>query len=107
MYRSIKHLNFIRKQPCIISDQFDCQACHIRILSDGGTGLKPSDFAIPMIYQYHRLSHDMGEISFFTKFKINPYEIALFYAKQSPCNKITKHHIDYLKERISIYEGLY
>lgn len=107
MYRSKKHLDFIRKQPCIISDQHDSQACHIRVLSDAGIGLKPSDFAIPMIYHYHRMSHDLGEVRFFQKFKINPYELALFYAKKSPCNKITKEHLEYLKERISIYEGLY
>lgn len=107
MYRSIKHLNFIRKQPCIISDQLDSQACHIRILSDAGVGLKPSDFAIPMIYYYHRMSHDLGEIRFFQKFNINPYDFAIFYAKNSPCKKITREHLEYLNERKSIYERLY
>ena len=129
MYRSIKHLNFIRKQPCIISDQLDSQACHIRILSDAGVGLKPSDFAIPMTYYYHRMSHGIDLLSnkkfyskwtrkihswinierkkVFKKFNINPYDFAIFYAKNSPCKKITREHLEYLNERKSIYERLY
>tara|TARA_R100001463_G_scaffold54461_1_gene105516 strand:- start:837 stop:1166 length:330 start_codon:yes stop_codon:yes gene_type:complete len=107
MYRSKKHLEFIRKQPCIISEQMGSQACHIRVLSDAGIGLKPSDFAIPMTYHFHRMSHDIGEIRFFQKFSINPYEIALYYAKLSLCKKITQEHLEYLKERKSIYERLH
>jgi len=107
MYRSAKHLNFIRKQTCIISGQDDVQACHIRVLSDGGVGLKPSDFTIPMHYQFHKMQHDLGEIKFYARFGINPYEKSLYYAKLSPCKKITQDHLDYLKERKNLYARLY
>ncbi len=107
MYRSIKHINFIRQQPCCISGQEDVQACHIRVLSDAGISLKPSDFVIPMSYEYHRMQHDIGEIRFYQKFGINPYDLSLYYAKISPCKKITMKHLDYLEERKKIYARLY
>ena len=107
LYRSKKHLDFIRNQTCIISYVEDVQACHIRILSDGGVGLKPSDFEIPMSYKYHRLQHDIGELNFYKKFCINPYEIALYYAKFSPCKRITEDHIKYLIGRKELYARLH
>tara|TARA_R110000824_G_C15104432_1_gene666564 strand:- start:468 stop:803 length:336 start_codon:yes stop_codon:yes gene_type:complete len=108
MYRSIKHLNYIRKKACLISQQYESQACHIRILSDGGTGLKPSDYCVlPFNYYYHKMQTDIGELTFYKKFNINPYEFAIFYAINSPCKKITKEHIEYLKERKSVYERLH
>jgi hypothetical protein len=107
--RSTKHLNFIRSLPCYISEQTPSQACHIRILSDGGTGLKPSDyFTLPFTYQYHKMQTDLGEQSFYAKFNINPFIVAKDLVIISPCNKVNNEAvIKQLEEGAKTYARIY
>ena len=109
MIRSVKHLNFVRSLDCYISDQTPSQACHIRILTDGGTGIKPSDyFVLPFTYQYHKMQSDIGELRFYKKFNINPFAIALNIIKLSNCSKVNNNEvIKILQERTKIYERLH
>lgn len=107
--RSTKHLNYIRSQPCMIGQMSGSQACHIRILTDGGTGIKPSDFyVLPMEYRYHKISHDIGEARFYKEWQINPFIYAQIYVKMSPCEKVNnKKVLDLLNERAKTYERIY
>jgi len=107
--RSVKHLNFIRSLPCYISEQEPSQACHIRILSDGGTGLKPSDYyTLPFIHQYHKMQTDIGEQSFYALFNINPFTYAKDLVIMSPCNKVNNEVvIKQLEERAKTYGRIY
>jgi len=107
--RSTKHLNFIRSFPCYISEQTPSQACHIRILSDGGTGLKPSDYyTLPFIYQYHKMQTDIGEQTFYNKFDINPFTLAKELVIISPCKKVNNDAvIKQLGERAKTYARIY
>jgi len=82
--RSVKHLNFIRSLPCYISEQEPSQACHIRILSDGGTGLKPSDYLTL------------------------PFTLAKELVIISPCKKVNNEVvIKQLEERAKTYARIY
>tara|TARA_R100001163_G_scaffold11784_1_gene10826 strand:- start:27794 stop:28186 length:393 start_codon:yes stop_codon:yes gene_type:complete len=105
--RAAKHLQFIRSQPCIITGQ-KAQACHIRILTDGGTGIKPSDFFCIGLHQdLHRQQHILGEQSFYKKWEINPFTIAKDLVIMSDCKKVnTPEIIRLLEERAMIYGGL-
>lgn len=106
--RSAKHLNFIRKQPCIITGQ-KTQACHIRILTDGGTSIKPSDyFCIGLHKDLHRQQHYLGEISFYQKWSINPFKIAKNLVIMSDCKKVNNSMIIHLlDERAKTYGRIY
>lgn len=107
--RSPKHLNYIRSLPCYISEQEPSQACHIRILSDGGTGLKPSDYyTLPFIHQYHKMQTDIGEQTFYAKFNINPFTLAKDLVIMSPCKKVNNEVvIKQLEERAKTYARIY
>ena len=107
--RSAKHLNFIRSLPCSISEQTPSQACHIRVLADGGVGMKPSDFlTLNFTYQYHKMQTDLGEVSFYQKFNINPFTLAKELVIMSPCKKVNKPEIiQLLLERAKTYGRLY
>jgi len=73
MIRDSKHLQAIRQLPCLYMGgecAGDTQACHIRYLTDGGMGLKPSDcYTIPMCQKCHSEQHQMGEVSFHEQHK--------------------------------------
>ena len=109
MIRSVKHLNFVRSLSCYISDQTPSQACHIRILTDGGTGIKPSDFyVLPFTYHFHKMQSDIGELNFYKKFNINPFQVAKSIIMLSNCKQINNTNIiDIIEERSKLYERLH
>jgi hypothetical protein len=83
MIRSAGHLTFVRGFVCSVSNTHghECQgkieAAHVRIGTDGGTALKPSDcWAIPLCASHHAEQHRIGERSFETKYKISMKAIA-------------------------------
>lgn len=64
--RDPKHLKFVASLPCLKCGISECDAHHIRIGTDGGTGLKPSDsFTIPICRKHHTQLHSQGEKTFF------------------------------------------
>jgi hypothetical protein len=67
--RSKKHLSFIASLPCVFGNGYQCGgdicAAHIRIGTNGGTALKPSDdFTVPLCFNHHQLQHSFGERKF-------------------------------------------
>lgn len=65
MNRSPKHLEFVRSLPCCVCLNPESVAAHIRIGTDGGMGLKPSDFyTVPLCHACHTKQHNKGERTF-------------------------------------------
>lgn len=97
-WRSQKYLAWIRRTwECVCSDFNGCEgrveAAHLRIGTDGGTSIKPSDcFVFPCCSGHHQEQHRIGERSFAAK-----------YALDLPvtCKQLVEHHdnparLDYL-----------
>lgn len=81
--RSEAHKQFVRGFVCAIFDKagHECEGkiecAHVRVGTDGGTSLKPSDcWCIPLCAAGHREQHAVGERSFETKYGIRMKEIA-------------------------------
>ena len=88
MHRSQKHLAWIRTLPSALSGRVvDIQACHVRIGTGGGMGLKPSDiYVVPLTHGEHMEQHSRGERTFWSEHGYpDPAGEALSYALQSPC----------------------
>ena len=65
--RSRAHLDWVRTLPCAACGQSwrDSDPAHVRIGTDGGTGLKPSDrWVVPLCHPHHAEQHRIGERSF-------------------------------------------
>jgi hypothetical protein len=77
--RSEQHKAFVRSLPCAVRN-LDCdgpiEAAHVRMGSDGGTGMKPSDcYIVPLCHYHHNHEqHRLGERVFW-KDK-DPHELA-------------------------------
>lgn len=71
-FRSQRHLKHVRSFACCNCDsEVNIEAAHVRLGSDGGMGMKPSDyFAVPLCgwreddVGCHRRQHAIGERTF-------------------------------------------
>lgn len=86
-HRNPTYLNWLRTHDCVVSgDKAQC-AHHIRIGTNGGSSLKPSDyFCIPLTNQFHTTGsfalHIVGEDTFLKHFGLDQLELfAYFLAK--------------------------
>ena len=89
--RNPSHLRYVRGFECAIAGKsgHECseriEAAHVRMGTDGGIGVKPSDrFTIPLCSAAHRLQHDVGEIAFQQRYGINMLELAEDLYRRSP-----------------------
>ena len=95
-HRNLKYLNWLRKQPCVVSgDKAQC-AHHIRLGTNGGSSLKPSDyFCIPLLNEYHTTGsyaiHVVGENTFLKQLKLDRNKLFIQFLKQ------------YLVEEFTVY----
>jgi hypothetical protein len=95
-HRNLKYLAWLRSQPCAVSgDKAQC-AHHIRLGTNGGSSLKPSDyFCIPLLNEFHTTGtealHMIGEETFLNSYKLDKVELFNFYLKA------------YLKETFDTY----
>ena len=78
------HLAFIRKLPSVLSGEFGCEACHIRIGSavhrkkHTGMGQKPDDsWTLPLTSTEHKQQHSENELLFWRSHGIDPFELAI------------------------------
>lgn len=61
------------------------ECCHVRTGTDGGAGMKPSDWwTIPLCAGRHQEQHRIGEPAFEAAHKLDMKAIALGLARQSP-----------------------
>ena len=79
-----RHRQFIRRHACVMGcERLPIQCAHVRLGTDGGTGLKPSDWwCVPLCAKHHADQHAIGEQSFWHG--IDPRKLALSYALKSP-----------------------
>jgi hypothetical protein len=78
-----KHLDFIRKLPCLAGGKGPVEAAHIRMADAKrgkpltGIGVRPDDrYAVPLSKAAHDRQHRLGEIAFWSALKIDPLEVA-------------------------------
>lgn len=98
-HRNPKYLDWLRGQKCAVSGSPAECAHHIRLGTNGGTGIKPSDyFCLPLLNEFHTTGpdalHIIGEETFLTKYGIEPMELFAKYLK------------DYLSEKHDVLYGL-
>lgn len=71
-----KHREWVKTLPCIACGCGPCDPAHVRMGTDGGAGLKPSDrFVVPLCRLCHETQHE-GEVSFWAGFGIDPVDAA-------------------------------
>jgi hypothetical protein len=77
--RRLQHLTFIRLLPCVACGKgAPSEAAHVRTGTDGGTGMKPGDrYAVPLCTACHAKQHRIGELSFWSRLRIDPVNVAL------------------------------
>lgn len=98
-HRNAKYLSWLRKRPCVVSGEKAQCAHHIRLGTNGGCSLKPSDyFCVPLLHKYHTTGpdalHIIGEETFLRLFNLNYKEI------------FVKQLRDYLAENFEIFYAL-
>ena len=79
-HRNTKYMSWLRTKACVVSSQKAQCAHHIRLGTNGGSGLKPSDyFCIPLLNEYHTSGvhalHLIGEETFLEKFNLCPTKL--------------------------------
>lgn len=79
-----KHLEFVRKLPCIAGGKGAIEAAHVRMASAAhdkpitGMGTKPSDrWALPLAKTMHERQHAIGEELFWAEVGIDPLDLCV------------------------------
>lgn len=85
-HRNQKYLSWLRQQTCVVSNKKAECAHHIRLGTNGGTGIKPSDyFCLPLLNEYHTTGssalHIIGEESFLKLFRLEPVTLFTKFLK--------------------------
>ena len=77
--RRVQHLAFIRQLPCVTCGKAaPSDAAHVRTGTDGGVARKPGDrYAVPLCTACHAKQHRVGELTFWSAFRIDPLNVAL------------------------------
>jgi len=84
LYRSKTHLAWVRTLPCVRCGRFPCDAAHVRIGTDGGMGLKPSDqYTVPLCRTCHRHQHQIGERRFWGDLGVSGRDVSLLLYQHS------------------------
>ena len=92
MIRCPGHLVWLRGFQCIVrgcKNEPAVEAAHVRVGTDGGTGMKPSDiWAVPVCRTHHRFGayaiHTIGERQFEREFRLDLRALAQEFAAKSP-----------------------
>lgn len=84
--RSPAHRNWVRGHACsVCGSTAGIECAHVRVGTDGGTGIKPSDkWTISLCRQCHSEQHYLGERSFEAKHGINIKQLAEAFYRASP-----------------------
>ena len=68
-FRDAAWLSEVRNMPCEITGrQPPSDPAHIRKGANGGTGMKPDDYVLPLSHELHAEQHRCGEVSFHLKY---------------------------------------
>lgn len=88
--RCPSHLTFVRSHECCVPGckAMPIEVAHIRVGTDGGTGLKPSDnWTISLCSDHHAEQHRIGEPAFEVRHSIKMKALAAEFASASPAWK--------------------
>lgn len=88
--RSPAHRSFVRSHACCACGSMTAIECaHVRIGTDGGTGIKPSDcWTISLCRDCHARQHQIGETAFEREKNINMKALAQAFVRASPKRKM-------------------
>src|SRR5437764_1474214 len=77
--RRAQHLAFVRQLSCVACGKAaPSEAAHVRLGTDGGAGIKPSDrYSVSLCPSCHELQHRFGELRFWSVLRIDPLNIAM------------------------------
>jgi hypothetical protein len=81
------HRKWVKRHRCCVGGcrQLPIECAHVRIGTDGGVGLKPSDkWTISLCQFHHRQQHDIGEREFEARHEIDLHQLAREFARKSP-----------------------
>jgi hypothetical protein len=84
--RCPSHRKWVRGHACCAcGSQSAIECAHVRVGTDGGTGIKPSDrWVISLCRECHSRQHQIGEESFEKAWGINLKALAEAFFKGSP-----------------------
>jgi hypothetical protein len=84
--RSPAHRNWVRGHACCVCGSMSAIECaHVRVGTDGGTGLKPSDrWCVSLCRDCHAEQHRIGEGPFEQKHGIHLRTLAEAFFRASP-----------------------
>jgi hypothetical protein len=84
--RSPAHRKWVRGHACCgCGSMTAIEAAHVRVGTDGGAGIKPSDrWVISLCKDCHSLQHQMGEPAFEKRHGIDMKALAAAFFKASP-----------------------
>ena len=74
-----QHLAFVKLLSCVACGKAaPSEAAHVRLGTDGGVGIKPSDrYSVSLCTSCHELQHRFGELRFWSVLRIDPLSVAL------------------------------
>lgn len=80
------HCSFVRSHACCAcGSKAAIEVAHVRIGTDGGTGMKPGDYwTISLCHDCHARQHQIGETSFEKWAGIDMKYLAREFVKASP-----------------------
>lgn len=101
-HRNPDYLEWLRTQKCVVSGKKAEAAHHVRLGTNGGQGLKPSDyFCIPLLNEYHTTGlwalHYVGEKTFLEKFNLVREDMWIDF--------LNRYLIEKFKIKIDLKEG--
>lgn len=84
--RSPAHRAFVRSHACCACGSLTAIECaHVRVGTDGGTGIKPSDrWCLSLCKDCHSRQHQIGEPAFEKEAGIKMKDLAAEFFKRSP-----------------------
>jgi len=85
--RSPGHLAWVRKHGCCVPDcnGMPIEAAHVRMGTNGGTGIKPDDrWVVSLCMAHHRKQHTLGESEFEKIYGLDMKALAAEFARKSP-----------------------
>ena len=85
------HRAWVRKHHCCVPGckRMPIECAHVRVGTDGGTALKPSDrWVISLCAHHHAEQHQLGEQRFERRYALDLIELAKSFAQRSPHRRI-------------------
>lgn len=107
--RSPGHRKWVRGHECACQNppirgplcEGSVECAHVRMGTDGGTGIKPSDrWCVPLCKAHHAEQHRIGEPAFEKRYAVNLKATAERLAALSPALKRLAHERRMLEEEI-------